>query len=65
MYFNMEVNKDIYKGATIQSEGEAGWSIFEINILRLNFQEINNFLKGIAWLRFNFVDKKINSKKVK
>ena len=37
-----------HKGATIQSPGGGGgggWSIFEVNILRFTFHEINNCLK--------------------
>ena len=37
-----------HKGATIQSPGEGGeWSVFEVNILELNFHEINNCLKDM------------------
>ena len=37
-----------HKGATIQSPGRGGGAgVFEINILRLNFHEINNCLKGM------------------
>ena len=35
-----------HKGATTQSGG-GGWSVFEVNILRLNFHEINNCLKDM------------------
>ena len=34
-----------HKGATTQSPG--GRSVFEVNILRLNFHEINNCLKDM------------------
>ena len=36
-----------HKGATTQSPGGWGWSVFEVNILRLNFHEINNCLKDM------------------
>ena len=37
-----------HNGATIQSpRGGGGYSIFKINILRLNFHEINNCLKDM------------------
>ena len=35
-----------HKGATTQSPGGGG-SVFEVNILRLNFHEINNCLKDM------------------
>ena len=31
-----------HKGATTESTGGGGWSVFEVNILKLNFHEINN-----------------------
>ena len=37
------------KGATIQSPRGGGWSIFEVNILILNFHEINNCLKDMLY----------------
>ena len=38
-----------HKGPTTQSPGAGGggWSVFEVNILRLNFHEINNCLKDM------------------
>ena len=36
-----------HKGATTQSPGGGGRSVFEVNILRLNFHEINNCLKDM------------------
>ena len=37
-----------HKGATIQFPmGRGGWSIFKINILGRNFNEINNCLKNM------------------
>ena len=37
-----------HMGATTQSPGEGGGrSVFEVNILRLNFYEINNCLKDM------------------
>ena len=31
-----------HKGATTESTGGGGWSVLEVNILKLNFHEINN-----------------------
>ena len=43
-----------HKGATIQSPrgggGGGSWRIFEVNILRLNFHEINNCLKDMLYI---------------
>ena len=36
-----------HKGATTQSTGGGGCSVFKVNILKLNFHEINNCLKDM------------------
>ena len=39
-----------HKGATTHHRGW-GWSVFEVNILKLNFHEINNCLKDMLEIK--------------
>ena len=43
-----------HKGATTELTGGGGWSVFEVNILKLNFHEINNNVVNKKLMALNF-----------